>query len=217
MIWLIMVAVALMGVGSGSALVQAAEDIQADLTRISQQASAVSTVQANFVQEKKMAVFESPVILRGKLFFEKPDAIAWHVLSPVRYAFIVTQGSARQWDGETGSVKAFKLESNPVVRVAAMQLRRWFGGEYTLLTSEYDIAKISTDPEVFACVPHANNPEARMITRVLIQLRKDERYIERITIEEATGDVTKISFEDIHLNDSVPAYAWRAASLPVHD
>ena len=193
-----------------------ADDVTEALASITQQMRDLKSVQVEFVQEKKMSVFVSPITLRGSLYWERPDSFAWHIISPVEYAIIMRQGVARQWEGEHNTIQEFKTGSNPIMRVASQQLQRWFSGNYQQLAIEYNVSLVSHDPLVLACTPHKNSPEASFITRVSIQFRKDLRYIDKITIEEVSGDITNIQFENAHLNETIPADAWRAGPVRPH-
>ncbi|MBF0593851.1 MAG: outer membrane lipoprotein carrier protein LolA [Candidatus Omnitrophica bacterium] len=193
-----------------------ADEVGDALAGITRQMADLQSVQVTFVQEKKMAMFSAPIVMHGTLSWERPDAFAWHVDSPVQYAMIMRQGVARQWDGEHDTVQEFKIGGNPVMRVASQQLQRWFSGNYQQLAAEYNISIGSRQPLVLTCLPHPESPEAGFIKRVSIQFREDLRYIGRITIEEVSGDQTDIVFDNVRLNEIIPADAWRAERAKPH-
>ncbi|MFH0753423.1 MAG: outer membrane lipoprotein carrier protein LolA [Candidatus Omnitrophota bacterium] len=195
---------------------RAADDLAAALAGITQEMASLKSVQVDFVQEKKMAVFSSTIVLRGTLAWERPDSLAWHIASPIQYAFIMRGGLVRQWEGEHNTVQEFNMNANPMMRVASQQIQRWFSGKYDQLAREYDVALVSGKPLVLACVPHPNSPEAGFVARVSIQFREDLRYIEKITIEEMSGDQTSIQFENARLNETIPVDAWRAGLVSPH-
>ena len=51
--------------------VQGAEEVAETLARITQQMADLKSVQVDFIQEKKMAIFSSPIVLRGTLSWER--------------------------------------------------------------------------------------------------------------------------------------------------
>ena len=185
-----------------------AGEVEDVLTSITEQMSDIKTVSVDFTQEKKMAVFSSAIILKGSLLWQKPDSFSWRVFTPIQYAIVIKDGVAKQWDGENNTLHEFKMSSNPVMRVASQQIQRWFSGQYQELSNEYDVTLSSKNPLSLACVPHKDSSEAGIISRVLIQFRGDLKYIDQITIEELSGDSTIIKFENIILNEIIPADAW---------
>ena len=102
------------------------------------------------------------------------------------------------------------MSSNPVMRVASQQLQRWFSGNYQQLAVEYDVSLVSRQPLVLTCVPHPGSPEAGFIARVVGQFQEDLRYIHKIAIEEVSGDLTTVQFENSRLNETIPANVWQA-------
>jgi outer membrane lipoprotein-sorting protein len=196
----------------------ASADITVDqaLASITAQMADLKSVQVDFVQEKKMAVFAAPITLSGTLFWARPDSFAWHTDSPVKYAIILKDGIARQWDGDRNTTQEFKMNANPVMRVASQQLQRWFSGNYQQLASEYDVSVVSREPMVLSCAPHPNSPEAGFITRVTLRFRQDLRYIDTISIDEVSGDQTNIHFDNARLNETIPPDAWRAGAVRTH-
>ena len=196
--------------------VWSSDEVGEALASITQQMADLKSVQVDFVQEKKMAIFSSSIVMKGSLTWERPDSFAWRIASPIEYAIIMRQGMARQWEGEHNTVQEFKMSANPVLRVASQQLQRWFSGNYQQLASEYDVSLVSRQPMALTCMPHKDSPEAGFIKRVSIQFREDLRYINRITIEEVSGDQTDIHFENARLNVTIPDDAWRTGSARPH-
>lgn len=64
------------------------EDMSAFLIALGKKVSDFTTLKAEFVQEKEMALFKDKLVMKGRLYLRKPDRIAWHVDSPVRYSIL---------------------------------------------------------------------------------------------------------------------------------
>jgi outer membrane lipoprotein-sorting protein len=61
------------------------------LSDIEKNMSKVKTVQTRFVEKKHMAMFDMPVIIKGRIYIENPDKFAWMVTSPVEYTLIINK------------------------------------------------------------------------------------------------------------------------------
>ena len=131
----------------------AAEPIPEILGQMEKAMADVKTVKTRFVQEKKMALFNHPLITRGSIWVEPPAHLLWRVDSPMRYALAIDGQRARQWDGETGKTMSMSLDGNPVFSAVTEQLNAWFGGRYGMLGQDYDIAQQSVSPAAFVFVP----------------------------------------------------------------
>ena len=168
----------------------------------------VKTVKTRFVQEKKMALFNHPLITRGSIWVEPPAHLLWRVDSPMRYALAIDGQRARQWDGETGRTTSMSLDGNPVFSAVTEQLNAWFGGRYGMLAQDYDIAQQSVSPAAFVFVPKPSAPSAKMLKSVTVVFREDERYIASIQIDDCGGDVTTLKFEETEINVPLDPEAW---------
>ena len=181
----------------------------ADLLGPMEQAMAdVRTVKTAFVQEKKMALFNHPLVTRGSIWVEPPHRLLWRVESPMRYALALDGSRIRQWDGETGKTTSLSLDGNPVFAAVTEQLNAWFGGRYGLLAQDYDVERQAAAPATFTFVPKPTAPSAKMLESVTVVFREDARYIASIRIADRGGDVTTLTFVDTELNVPLDPKAW---------
>ena len=168
----------------------------------------VRTVKTDFVQEKKMALFNHPLVTRGSIWVEPPNRLLWRVESPMRYALALDGSRIRQWDGETGKTTSLSMEGNPVFAAVTEQLNAWFGGRYGLLAQDYEVEQQAAAPATFTFVPKPTAPAAKMLESVTVVFRDDARYIASIRIADRGGDVTTLTFADTEINVPLDPKAW---------
>lgn len=203
----------LLGVGlvGGLLAVQvslAAEPATDVLGQMEQAMADVKTVKTRFVQEKKMALFNHPLVTRGSIWVEPPEHLLWRVESPMQYALALDGSRVRQWDGETGKTTSLSMEGNPVFAAVTEQLNAWFGGRYGLLAQDYDVERQAAAPATFVFVPKPTAPSAKMLKSVTVVFRADARYIASIRIDDRSGDVTTLTFTDTEINVPLDPKAW---------
>ncbi len=186
----------------------AAEPAADVLGEMEQAMADVRTVKTDFVQEKKMALFNHPLVTRGSIWVEPPHRLFWRVESPMRYALALDGARIRQWDGETGKTTSLSLDGNPVFAAVTEQLNAWFGGRYGLLAQDYDVERQAAAPATFTFVPKPTAPSAKMLESVTVVFREDARYIASIRIADRSGDVTTLTFVDTELNVPLDPKAW---------
>lgn len=168
----------------------------------------VKTVKTRFVQEKKMALFNHPLVTHGSIWVEPPERLLWRVESPMRYALALDGARVRQWDGETGKTTSLSMDGNPVFAAVSEQLNAWFGGRYGLLAQDYDVERQADAPAAFVFVPKPTAPAAKMLKSVTVVFREDARYIASIRIDDRSGDVTTLTFADTEINVPLDPKAW---------
>lgn len=178
------------------------------LAGLQERLSTVKTVQTDFVQEKRLAVFDRAIRLRGRILLETAGRLAWHVDSPVRYSLVVAGDAVQQWDEDTRRVQRMSISRNPVLKVVADQLKKWFSGRYAGLSETYTVSVVRRGPAVLAFDPKETAAEHGIIKRVIVCFREDEQYLQEIRIEEVAGDVVCLSFSNTVLNAALPADSW---------
>ncbi|MDO9287301.1 MAG: outer membrane lipoprotein carrier protein LolA, partial [Thermodesulfovibrionales bacterium] len=73
-----------------------ASDISGLLRRLGEKISAFKSLKTDFIQEKELAIFKNKIILKGRIYLQKPGRLAWHVDKPVKYSVVITDKSIRQ-------------------------------------------------------------------------------------------------------------------------
>lgn len=175
-------------------------DLPAFLQSIGKKASNFKTLKTEFTQEKKMVMFKEKLVMKGRIFLEKPNRIAWHVDSPVRYSVLITDKLIRQWDEDTNKVQEISLAKNPIFQNVLSQLTVWFSGEYGSLLDTNDVRVTRRDPLVMEFIPRDNNISKKVIKSITITFRPDQNYLQQLRILEMSGDVTTINFMNTILN-----------------
>jgi outer membrane lipoprotein-sorting protein len=179
------------------------------LERLEAKLSGVRTVQADFVQVKRLAMFRREMVIRGRLAVQNPQRIAWHVDKPVRYSLVIDGPKLAQWDEDTDRVQIVRLDKNPSFKEAFQQLTAWFSGRYASLRRQYQVSIEQADPYVLVFSPREGSDMVKVIRKVRIVFRKDERYIEELALHEASGNTSVIRFSNTRLNEAVGDDAWK--------
>jgi outer membrane lipoprotein-sorting protein len=176
------------------------DDLTAFLNDLGGKVSDFKTLKTDFVQEKEMAMFKDKLVLRGRIYLEKPNKVAWHVDSPLRYSVLITDKLIRQWDEDTNQVQEISLTKNPIFQNVLNQLTVWFSGDYSKLIEVNKVRIVKQDPLVLEFIPLEKNIARKVIKSITITFREDRKYLQQIRIEELSGDVTTIHFTNTLLN-----------------
>lgn len=169
-------------------------EMQGLLRSIGKKVSGFKSLKTDFVQEKELAMFKKKIVLRGRIYMQKPDRLAWHVDKPVKYSVVITDKAIRQWDEDTNQVQELSLSKNPVFKDVVNQLSVWFSGEYGALMDDNSVSVQQQQPLIIEFVPNEKNIARKMIKSISITFRDDEKYLKKIKIHEMSGDTTTLDF-----------------------
>jgi len=175
-------------------------DLPAFLDTLGKKVSNFKTLKTEFTQEKEMALFTDKIVLKGRIYIQKPGKIAWHVDKPIRYSVLITDKVIRQWDEDTDRVQEISLSKNPIFQVVLNQLTVWFSGEYGSLLASHEVRVVKQDPLEMEFRPREKDISSKAIRSITITFPQDQAYLERIRIKELSGDVTTIHFKNTLLN-----------------
>ena len=185
-----------------------APDLYEVLHRLEEKTSEIRTLKTEFVQEKELVVFKKKIILKGRIFFQKPELFAWHIIEPLSYSMVIKGDILSQWDENTKKTQKISLSKNPGFQVAISQMKDWFSGNYTAMTANYNIIILKKKPVSLKFIPEKNTTAGNVIDNVTVTFRDDERYIHQIYIKEKSSNSTLLTFLNTQLNTPLEASAW---------
>jgi outer membrane lipoprotein-sorting protein len=171
------------------------------LARLARNAAGIETLQGRVLQEKRLEMFKDTVTSRGRFAYHRPDRLRWELTDPVVTGFVLTGPTGRRWHGLTGKTEAFRLESDPMMRVVAVQILASVRADFSPLLKEYRISVASESPVALVLEPLTPNP---FVERVTVTFSKKTEYVESVTVREQGGDQTTFSFTDVEVNRPLP-------------
>ncbi len=180
------------------------------LEKLEESMAEISTVQADFVQEKELAVLERTLVIKGSIALKAPEKLAWLVDKPVRYRMIIRGATLKQWDEDTDRVQEMDLDRNPAYRALFQQMTAWYSGKYIQLLEHYAMEVESENPIVLRFTPLPDTMSEDVIDRLTVTFREDERYIEKLEIREANDSISTLRFRDVLLNEEICEETWEA-------
>jgi len=183
------------------------------LAELQKHLESVKTVRADFEQEKKLAIFNRTMMIRGETALERPQRMMWHVREPVRYSILMEGDTVRQWDEDTNRVQTLHLGDNPAMKAVFSQFRAWFLGDYHAIAEAYDVVIVDRQPPRLRFSPKPGTAMAEMVKQIQLTMSKDRRSIEKIVIEEKGDDTTTIRFLNTRLNEPIKEEVWE---IPPH-
>ena len=185
------------------------------LEHVQQQLRTISSMEADFVQEKQLAVLKHKMVIRGHFAMEKPDRVIWIVNQPVKYAIRVQGEEIRQWDEDTNKVQVIHLGGDPTFKAISEQIQSWFLGNYKELANSYDVFVISEKPLSLRFAPKGSSMVAQLVQSIDVTFAKDETNIDSMVVHELSHDATMsasnstmLKFIDPKMNQPIADVIW---------
>lgn len=175
-------------------------------TQLTEMAASMKTMQCRFVQQKTMSMLAEPSVSEGTLQYASPDRMRWEYVTPYSFALIVngekitriTEGKAEVLDSKSGMM--YQGLANIIIGCAS--------GRNMFDKSMFEIVLYDDENLWKAEMTPKRREMKRMFAKLVFGFDKTTRTIKKVDFVETSGDVTRIVFEDIKVNEEIDAQVF---------
>ena len=177
--------------------------LQAVMKKVQEQQRRTNTLQAEFRQEKLLALLAAPEISTGTFVFSKPNNVRWSYTSPKRVEMVIAAGTLTTWypdlkKAERLDVKRFEDSIFKYMGAtgAIDELSKYFNFTFTDSPSSPQYA--------LDLKPKTRSIEKR-VKRIRLWIDKQSFMTSKIEYVEGDGDVTRYEFRNLKINQPLDA------------
>lgn len=178
-------------------------DNEAVLDDLRKAAQGIHSVSAEFVQRKKLEMFDEVMVSKGRLALVKPDRLRWEYLEPVASGFALKGGKGRRWNEMIGRMDGFDIRQDPVMQVIVDQLLAWTNADLERMRRDFTLRVASAEPVRLVLRPRVP-AVGGYIERITIQYAPDKRSIRHVEVLEPGGDSTQLEFQNVRIDTPLP-------------
>jgi outer membrane lipoprotein carrier protein len=179
--------------------------------KIQEQQKKTATMQADFRQEKELALLSKPEVSTGSFTFSKPSNVLWNYDAPKRVQMVIAGGLMTTYypdlrKAESIDVKRFedRIFKYMGASGAIDELARYFDFTFTDKPSQGTFV-LDLKPKTKAV--------AKRVQRIKIWIDRTKYLTTKIEYVEGDGDITRYEFTNIRINEPIPASRF-ALTLP---
>ena len=182
--------------------------LPAVFARLQTAAAQTKSLTSDFVQEKQLAIFSATLLSNGRFYYQQPDQLRWELLTPVASGFVLRGQQGERWNSLSREVGAFRIDRDPLMGIVAQQLLAWARVDIDWLRSRYRIELLAEQPIRLQLFP-LDQDEAGFIEQLKILFAADSGHVELVEMHEVGGDKTLLRFEQVQINQPLPAGAFQ--------
>ena len=171
------------------------------IDEISKASQAVSTVQADFTQTKRLKMLNDAMVSKGKMWCTQPNHLRWEYLTPYASLFIL--------NGEKVLFKNSKhsntLNANRHKRIREMIRIMIPSNLGKVLTEKKDfhVSIENTENQYILTMIPQNKEMKQMFTRIVLYYNRKQAVVTQIEMYEKNGDSTTIELSSIKKNTTI--------------
>lgn len=177
------------------------DSLEEVIRRVQEQQRRTSTLQADFRQEKTMALLARPEVSTGSFVYSRPNNVLWSYDAPKKVQMLIAGGVLTTYypelsKAERVDVKRFedRIFKYMGATGAIDELSRYFDFTFTNKPREGTYL-LDLKPKTGAV--------ARRVQRIKLWIDKKSYLTSRIEYVEGDGDVTRYEFTKIRVNQPV--------------
>ena len=159
------------------------------------------TLQADFEQEKHLALLEQPLVSRGRFLFKRPDRVRLEVREP-QAATLVIRGSEVHIPG-ISSEDAKALSMTPTAAMFS-RLGALFTGAIRELEEDFDVAARPAGAAIEVALTPRRERWREVMRRIELRFSGPDLAVEEIRMEDSLGDRLRIKLRDLRRNADLP-------------
>lgn len=168
-------------------------------------AQRVESVQADFVQEKNMAILARPLLSTGKFLYQAPDSLRWEYFTPLHSVLLMDNGQIRKFVKKDGQFVEERGMGLSAMQVVMQEITGWLDGDITdtatFLAKQIDANRIVLTPR--------EEVLAKIISRIELKLLDQSGLMESVILYEGEDSFTKMNFSGALLNKQIPEASFR--------
>lgn len=165
-------------------------------------AEAIKTISAQFIQTKEMKILSKPLESKGRLFYSFPNSIRWEYLSPIQTVMLAHKGKMQRYIRHGGKFVKDAGMSAESIRFVMEEINNWMAGRFDS-NKNFTASILPGETKRIAVVPKSKQMK-QFIEKIEISFSKTPGVIDSILIYEGEDTVTKIRFVSAVLNEPIP-------------
>jgi outer membrane lipoprotein-sorting protein len=166
---------------------------------IVEKAGTISSVKADFIQEKHLKILSKPLISTGIFYYQSPGSLRWEYQTPIRSVLLMHKGKVERFmKGDQGVVRdsGVKLQA---MQVVLQEISLFLSGKFqdhpdfnAALEPDFKISLIPKDPGL-----------TKIIQRIELSLSDQPGVIRRVKIFESEESYTQLIFQNTRMNEKI--------------
>lgn len=157
-----------------------------DLAALMAMLAAVPAARDSFTESKHSALLSTPLALKGRLVYARPDRLEKHVLSPYDEITIITAGAVSIENRTLGQKRRFSLSSSSAVTALIEGMRATLAGDVPALERHYRIRLEGPQDSWLLTLTPRDEKLAGLVAN--IRIAGARARLKRIEVEETSGD-----------------------------
>ncbi len=194
----------LFGVFTSAQTKMTASEIKQFTAQVSVESKKIKTLQAGFVQTKKMDFLNKDLVTSGQMALQAPGMLSWKYTKPYQYSVIFKNG--KMHINDQGKKSTFDAKSRNFEKLNKLIIGSANGN--LLNDPDFTVSYYKNGAANIARFIPKSAQLLKYIRQVDLHFAPNQSVVAQVNMLEASGDITNIVFKNTKVNAPVPAAAF---------
>lgn len=178
------------------------EDVQAFRTEMKRHASATSSIQAQFVQEKYLSVFSTVVKSTGTFYWKQGNNVCLDYRTPAKYCMVIAGDKIKTTTA--GKSNVIDVSGNPMMGQMRTFIAASMAGDLSQVGPDFQITVEKSAADYRITVVPKSKTVSEYISRIEIHINAKDMSVDSLVMHENATDYTKYIFSSKKFNEVIP-------------
>ena len=171
------------------------------IDEISKASQAVSTVQADFTQTKRLKMLNDAMVSKGKMWCTQPNRLRWEYLTPSSSLFVLN-GEKVLFQNDKRSTTLNANRHKRIREMIRIMIPSNLGKVLTEKKDFHTSIETTENQYVLTMIPQSKEMK-QMFTRIVLYYNRKQAVVTQIEMYEKSGDSTTIELSSIKKNTTI--------------
>ena len=169
--------------------------------QIGRAASALNSMQCDFVQTKHLKILNEDMVSKGKMYYQQPDHLRWEYTTPYSYTFILNGSKVLLKNNKRNDV--IDVNQNKLFKEIARIMMNTVVGTCLSDDKDFSVSIADSQTEWVATLRPVRKDMKQLFQKIVLHFNKDRKMVARVELIEKKGDKTLIELKNIRSNAPV--------------
>lgn len=171
--------------------------------KVNQTASAMKTMQCDFVQTKHLKMLNNDFVSHGKMYYQQSNKLRWEYTSPYSYTFILNNDKVLLKNKQRNDL--IDIKQNKLFREIVRIMMSSVIGNCLTDDKNYKVSVAAIGNEWVATLLPQRKDMKQMFPKLILHFNAKKSVVNNVELYDKNGEKTIIELKNIRINETIPS------------
>jgi len=169
--------------------------------KVNQTASAMKTMQCDFVQTKHLKMLNNDFVSHGKMYYQQSNKLRWEYTSPYSYTFILNNDQVLLKNKQRNDL--IDVKQNKLFREIVRIMMSSVVGNCLADDKNYKVSIATIGIEWVATLLPQRKDMKQMFQKLVLHFNAKKSVVNTVELYDKNGEKTIIELKNIRINETI--------------